>query len=420
MKIAFHPGNKLPGIPGVVPKIYPDDIPVLKKIGQNKRMIGIARRLWVNKHAGSDIIVATDNPMPAGYRETVLIKEGLKLGGSEGLSLSGSSIYKGSNIFPENIIGNELGKWDINDKKVLSLNIYRYKNYLGNNVFAVRKMSQIPTAAKCGEDIVFNNSVHIISLENTFPLNIYLLSRIVQYFAFKTLRTEVMLRRRSVWNVAEIHNIPVPEIIDIHSIEAIGSRIFHYSNDILNKYRHVEQIVNDSQMFTLRESIIDNKIDSNSINLSTFQNNIKVRSDEFVCRDNRITNGIFIDIPVRDNLLFKYLKYHISEILSDEEYIDKSMFLNVRIPIDNLTQVVEAIDAANTDNPEEKYKQEVESLDLNVGKALGLADEDIQYIIRQFTEDPFLKRISPNMPHLGMKFQAYRSDYQKSAVMPLD
>lgn len=261
---------------------------------------------------------------------------------------------------------------------------------------------------------LFNNSVHIISLENTFPLNIYLLSRIVQYFAFKTLRTEVMLRRRSVWNVAEIHNIPVPEIIDIHSIEAIGSRIFHYSNDILNKYRHVEQIVNDSQMFTLRESIIDNKIDSNSINLSTFQNNIKVRSDEFVCRDNRITNGIFIDIPVRDNLLFKYLKYHISEILSDEEYIDKSMFLNVRIPIDNLTQVVEAIDAANMDNPEEKYKQEVESLDLNVGKALGLADEDIQYIIRQFTEDPFLKRISPNMPHLGMKFQAYRSDYGRS------
>jgi hypothetical protein len=85
--------------------------------------------------------------------------------------------------------------------------------------------------------------------------------------------------------------------------------------------------------------------------------------------------------------------------------------LNIPVPIENLREVVDAINNAHLNNAEENYKQEIELLDFIVGKALGLDEADIRYIIKQFSEDPFLKRISPNMPHLGMKFQAYRSNY---------
>ncbi|MDI9561576.1 MAG: hypothetical protein QM235_10370, partial [Pseudomonadota bacterium] len=395
----------------ITPKVYPDDVPVLAIIGKNKRMIDLATRLWINKKDGNEVVVADGNFVPAGYRETVLVKEGLKLGGNEGLSPTGKSVYKGSNIFPECILGDELGKWDIDDKKVVSLNIYRYYDFLGNNVFATRKMSQVPVAVKCGNDLVFNNSVHVVCLKKPFPLNIYLLSHIPQYFAFKTLRTEVMLRRRAVWNVAEIHNLPVPKNIDVQEIEAIGSRIFSHSNDILNKYRHVEQMIENSVTYTLRDCIINNKIALDKINLAVFPENIKVRSDEVICRDNRITSGLFMDIHVPDDLLYKYLAYYVTEVLSDSEYTDREVFLNIPIPIENLREVVDAINNAHLNNAEENYKQEIELLDFIVGKALGLDEADIRYIIKQFSEDPFLKRISPNMPHLGMKFQAYRSNY---------
>lgn len=395
----------------ITPKIYPADVPVLQKIGRNKRLSEIARRLWVNKTDNSDILVATPGQSaPAGYRETTLVKEGLKLGGAAGFSAQGLEVFKASNVFPEKIMGPKMGQWDPKERKVQALNIYQYLEHMGNNVFATRKMSQVPVAVKCGTDLVFNNSAHVICLGTTFPLHIYLLSRIPQFFAFKTLRTEAMLRRRAVWNVAEIRNIPIPGEIDEQAVLDIGSRIFRHSNDLLNKYRHVEEAIKGSKTWTLRECVLDGRIPEDAVQFDSLSDDVKVRSDEVSFQDGRIVGGLFLDITVAENDLFDYLRYCISNNLNSE-YIDKSMILGIAVPAENLPEITELIRTADANQPEEKYRQDIDTLDRIMGKALGLDDNDIDYVVTRFREDPFLKRISPNMPHLGMKFQAYRADY---------
>jgi hypothetical protein len=394
----------------ITPKVYPEDVDVLKKIGKNPRVHDKARRLWINTKDKTDVKVAESKLVPQGYREHTLTQRGLEIGGSSGFSGQGVPVFKGANVFPEAILGEPSGLWNLEDKKITSINIFKYSVFLTESTYVTRRLSQVPVAGKWSPDIAFNDSTHLISFEKPFPLNVYLLSRIPQFFAFKTLRTEVMLRRRAVWNVAELQNIPVPEQIDVQQIEQIGSILFQHSNDILNKYRHVQQIIENSRTYSLRDCIMDKRLSPDVIDLTGFPEDIRVRSDEITCKENRITGGLFVDIRVLDGLLLDYLAYFIAEILSDE-YVDKSVFLDIPIPIDNLSKVVEAINTANKNKPEEKYQQEIEALDYLVGGALGLTNEEIAYVVGQFHEDPFLKRINPNMPHLGMKFQAYRSNY---------
>ena len=96
---------------------------------------------------------------------------------------------------------------------------------------------------------------------------------------------------------------------------------------------------------------------------------------------------------------------------TDSEYIDKDEFLRIPAPVGNLAEIARLIQIANASMPEKKYDQHLEKLDYLTGRALGLGDSEIALILEQFRTDPFLKRICPNMPHLGVKLQAYRGHY---------
>ncbi len=395
----------------ITPKVYPEDIDILKTIGLNPRLLNKIRKLWINKKDKSNIKIATDETMPNGYRETILIKEGLKIGGAEGLDAAGLPIFKGANIFPNGTIGDPLGHWNSGGNKVSSANIYRYFEYMGDNVFASRTLSHVPVAVKCPIDTVFQNSAHVVSLDVKFPLNIYLLSRVVQYFAFKTLRTGVFLRRRAHWNVTEIQNIPIPPEIDNSEMERIGKEIFRCSDEIINAYLDVELALKNSKTKSIINCIIENIYDDTSFKITMFQDGLKMRPDEIICADGRITHGLFVDILVPSPDLFEYLKYHLSEVSTDSEYMDKNDFLRIPVPVENLDKIANLIRIANANRPEDRYNDWLVKLDYLVGASLGLSETEINFVVGQFKTDPFLKRIFPNMPHLGVKLQAYRGNY---------
>ena len=110
----------------ISPKIYAEDVDILNKIGNNPRIASIVRKLWVNKRDSKDVIVFNSMSSPQGYREHTLIQRGIEIGGTQGLSENGLPIYKGSNVFPANILGDPLGYWNKDDNIVSSINIFKY------------------------------------------------------------------------------------------------------------------------------------------------------------------------------------------------------------------------------------------------------------------------------------------------------
>ena len=93
-----------------------------------------------------------------------------------------------------------MGHWDAGRSVVDSLRLYAYRHLFDfSKLYAVREISQLPTACPVPPNTAFQNTVLMVQLAEDFPLNLYLMSRIPQWFAIKALRASIIEDLTTHW-----------------------------------------------------------------------------------------------------------------------------------------------------------------------------------------------------------------------------
>jgi hypothetical protein len=147
-------------------------------------------------------------------------------------------------------MGDAMGHWDPQQSVVDSLRLYAYRHLFDHSkLYAFRNVSQLPSACPAPATMVFQNTAQLVQLSEDFPLNLFLLSRIPQWFAVKVLRTSIIEDLFTTWVKRNLMLIPIPPergAEDVAALRNAGERVITRDKDLANAHRHVERLIQDS------------------------------------------------------------------------------------------------------------------------------------------------------------------------------
>lgn len=161
----------------ILTKVSSVDASVLERLAQAPRLGSIVKVVYKRrgkKEVGTaqanavEQIPADGNPLE--WEPYVMLAYGIKLGGRRAIVDSGWPIYKGQNVFPEGPLGEPMGHWDSTRSEVDSLRLYAYRHLFDfSKLYAVREISQLPTACPVPPNTAFQNTVLMVQLAEDFP-----------------------------------------------------------------------------------------------------------------------------------------------------------------------------------------------------------------------------------------------------------
>jgi SAM-dependent methyltransferase len=219
----------------IVTKVSATDACVLERMAQAPRLGSIIKVVY-KRRGHRDAQANAVEQIPAGgnpleWEPYVMFARGIELGGARAMVDSGQPIYKGQNVFPAGVLGDPMGFWDPERSQVGTLRLYAYRHLFDYpKLYAVRQISQLPTACPVPANTAFQNTVHMVQLAEDFPLNLYLMSRIPQWFAVKVLRTSIIEDLTTTWFKRGLLLLPIPAkrgAEDIAALRNAGARSHH-------------------------------------------------------------------------------------------------------------------------------------------------------------------------------------------------
>ncbi|HVT61208.1 MAG TPA: N-6 DNA methylase [Thermoanaerobaculia bacterium] len=365
------------------------------------------------------VIPAGGNPRE--WEPYVMLAYGIKLGSSQAIVRSGLPIYKGQNIFPSGTLGEPMGYWDPERSKTDSLRLFAYRHLFDySKLYAVRNVSQLPAACPAPADRVFQNTAQLVQLSEEFPLNLYLLSRVPQWFAVKLLRTSVIEDLFTTWVKRNLLLIPIPPRrtpADVSRLQAAGEILVTKDKDLANAHRHVEQVVADSPKKSLFDLFAQNSPLVADADLGGAASGAVVTAvqeeGEDVVSDNRLFR-----IRVPNPVLRRYLAYRLERVLDEgvDVTFDVETLGGVQIPHD-LEGAVAAIDLMHASDPVRMFEDALLELDRVVAHLFGMSAADLDYITSAMMNDGFLKQLRPIVEHRGLRIQPYADHSQGDRYM---
>lgn len=306
-------------------------------------------------------------------------------------------------------MGEPMGKW--NKGKEQSKNLYLYESCMdADRLYAFREIAQLPVACKVPLGAVFQNTVYLVQLAEPFPLDAWCMSRLVQFYAAKVMRSTVIEDLSAHWYKRQIALLPIPaarpESLVTELIQA-GQRIIEADRDIANRYRRFDELA---------------AIDARTL-LVAFQKSdplcagigFSAVSDEDTplagVRDDTdaiITDDLIFRLVIPSPALRKYLLFVLQRrLLADESAsLNKTDILNISVPT-HLDTLLSEIDDIRGQDVTSNFENSLTSLDVIVGASLGLTETQIAYVQEQMRNDVFLKQISILWEHRGRRVQAY-------------
>ena len=330
------------------------------------------------------------------WKPAILIGEGLKLGGKKALSDAGSPVFKGQNIFPGGLKGQPMGNWDGDGKKLLSAKIYLYRSlFVPGALFAARKIVHLPMVYRVTGDEVFQNSTIMIQLTRYLPIDKWTISRPIQWFAAKTMRAGVIEDLGGTWMGREYLRLPIPADAtedQMAALEIAGTELMTADEDLADARRHVRQAIDDAPARTIRSLVVGGDARAAGFDLGIAGpgpvpvSNVRIAGKEIVGDDP------LLRVVVPDDALRTYLACVLTEMASEQDdlELEAAAILDLRVPND-LSRVVAEIERWQSGNREEQFHQAHRKLDLACGEILGLTEAEVDWIIEQMTNDPFLR-----------------------------
>ena len=402
----------------ILTKISEADACVMERLAQAPRLGNIIKLAYRKRgrDAGPSVDRIPEGENPLLWEPYSLFGYGLKLGGSSALASSGLPIFKGQNIFPSGLIGEPMGFWDPKLSHVDSLLLYTHFHLLDHTkLYAIRQISQIPTACPVPANTVFQNTVQLAQLTEDFPLNLYLLSRIPQWFAIKVCRASIIEDLTTTWFKRGLLLLPIPpnrSAGDIAALRAAGGRVISRDKDLANAHRHVERLIADSPKKTLFDLFAENNsvvagADLTSVASGGVVTAVHEQGDEVVSDD------LFFRITVPNAALRKYLAYMLDRLVDegDDVTFDRDTLGKLQVPAD-LENVTAAIDQMRSTDPTRTFQDALMELDQVVAQLFGMPEEDFNYITSAMVNDGFLKQLRPSFEHRGLRIQPYADHSQ--------
>lgn len=407
----------------LVTKMSAADAAVLERLAQSPRLGSIVKLVY-KRRSQREAGTAQANAMeqiPRGansaeWEPYVMLAYGIKLGGSRAIVPRGLPIYKGQNIFPSGVLGEPMGHWHPERSIVDSLRLYAYRHLFDySKLYAIRNVSQLPSACPALEDRVFQNTAQLIQLAEDFPLNLFLLSRIPQWFAIKLLRTSIIEDLFTTWVKRNLLLIPIPSRrapADIARLRVAGELLIAKDKDLANAHRHVEQLIAESPKKSLFDLFAENSplvagADLTSAASGDVVGNIREDDEDLVSED------LFFKIKMPHALLRRYLAYMLNRLIDedDDASLDIEALGSLQIPL-NLDAVVGAIDLMRTTDPLRSFQDALLALDGVVASLFGMSRQDLDYITSAMMTDGFLKQLHPSFEHRGLRIQPYADHSQ--------
>jgi hypothetical protein len=404
-------------------KVSSEDARILESLAIAPRLGSIVKVVYKqrgNKEAGVAQANAVEE-IPAGANRTewepyVMLAYGIKLGSSRALVESGQEIFKGQNIFPAGVLGEPMGRWDPESSVVDSLRLYAYRHLFDHSkLYAIRNVSLLPSACPAPAGIVFQNTAQLVQLVEDFPLNLYLLSRIPQWFAAKVLRTSIVEDLFTTWVKRNLVLIPIPakrSSVDIAAIRVAGEAVVARDKDLANAHRHVEQLINDSPKVSLYDLFAKNDplVAGADLSNAASETVVSVVNEE---GEEIVTDGLLFRIKIPNASLRKYLVYKLQRLIEDEEdvYFDAATLGLIQVPVE-LRAVVAAIDQMRSTDSTSGLQDALMELDHVVADLFGMPQNDLKYITTAMTTDGFLRQLRPSYEHTGLRIQPYADHSQ--------
>jgi hypothetical protein len=404
-------------------KVSATDARVLGRMAQAPRLGSIVKVVY-KRRGQREVGTAQANAVeqiPAGssrreWEPYVMLAYGIKLGSARAVVAAGLPIYKGQNIFPSAVLGDPMGYWDPEQSVVDSLRLYAYRHLFDHaKLYAFRNVSQLPVACPAPASMVFQNTAQLIQLVEDFPLNLYLLSRIPQWFAVKVLRTSIIEDLFTTWVKRNLMLIPIPasrSAEDIAAVRAAGECVISRDKDLANAHRHVEKLIEDSPKKTLFDLFAENNpivagADLTSVASGDVVTAVHEQGDQVV------TDDLFFRITVPNAALRKYLAYKLDRLVDqgDDVTFDRDTLGKLQVPA-NLEDVAAAIDQMRSTDPARTFQDALMELDRVVARLFGMPEEDLNYITSAMVNDGFLKQLRPTFEHRGLRIQPYADHSQ--------
>ena len=254
-------------------KVTADDVEVLKTLGQKARLGDWVQHGWHRRRKGAPTDIGlnpTDNDKR--WREVLLMGRGLELGGKKALGEVGKRIFKGQNIFAGGLLGEPMGLYDFERGGASALNLYLYRELLAPaRTFAFREIAHVPMCAQGAEDVVFQNTAYVVMLADEFPLHVFVESKIVQFYAAKTMRASVIEDLGSTWYKRQIALLPMPGDVSADWIQELGDKgeeLIQADRLLADRYRDIQALLDEMPSHALDQLFMQGHPITNGLNLS--------------------------------------------------------------------------------------------------------------------------------------------------------
>ena len=92
----------------------------------------------------------------------------------------------------------------------------------------------------------FQNTAYVVELTELFPLNVYLFSRVVQFYAARVLRSSIIEDLGCHWYKRTVPLLFIPPDRTPERLEALrvaGQAVMEADSDIADRYREIDALI---------------------------------------------------------------------------------------------------------------------------------------------------------------------------------
>lgn len=407
-------------------------IPVLDKLRANSTFEDIAKPYWVRKE-GSKIVEWTDNESKATleWEQRRMLAGGIAFRNHKPKSPTGLDVFKGENILAGQIQGapveTAIDVASMGGSQHSDASLWRYLHILPDRGLAVAQMAHCPNGATFDPRAsAFTNTATIFFPKDNlaqFPFDVLLLSNIYVYFYALAARMGALDAYRSHIYPVNFGKLPWNDSLTQHQggIEQLRPRIVDACEKVFNARATLDAAIDGAGFNSLKDALKNHKHASiewgHSFDMPDHVAEISKTSatelDEgfiriFISQD--LMDWIKVnDRDIADGLMLALELYK-------GESLKKADIFKLLIPAgqNQRNQWTSIISSHSVQSAENEMTQAINDLDRIVGKALGLNDDDIDFIQKDLSEDSFLKHISPRYPGQETRKQGFRTGLDSS------
>ncbi|ACE94932.1 hypothetical protein RHECIAT_PC0000862 (plasmid) [Rhizobium etli CIAT 652] len=268
--------------------------------------------------------------------------------------------------------------------------IYTYSDYLSyQNTFALREISQLPTAAPIAEGQGFQN------------------------YAARVLRSSIIEDLGCHWYKRTIPLLPIPphrtaERMD--ELRAAGQAVLDADSDLANRYREIDALITagKAKALTINDLILSGNPAALNIDLNGVSEDPVVLVQIVEDGDRIRSSDMFFQLVIPDADLRTFVSFQLSRQIeaNPDAELRRSDILEYAVPV-NLEAVSNAIRTLTTGDLQVKYNEVQQKLDEIVAQQFGICDAHRDHIIEAMTTDAILARMRPMTAQRGLRVQPY-------------